>query len=402
MRSSYTRGRGQGLLFLREHSTFANITPGEVRIGSSVPIAAVSEARLSSLLAAAADGIVMIDDEARILMFNTACEAMFGYPAADIIGRNIQILMPSESAETLDDYIGEFTQPGLREVTGRHRDGTLFPVDLSVGEAMTPDGPQFIGILRDLRARHETEQRLNRLQGDLIRMARVSAMDEMGAALAHELNQPLTALMLYLQAAERVNFREPEPARLSPQVLGILEKAVSEAERAGGIIQRIRQFVEKQESVRQLLDLNPLIDDAVELTLLGHPRGIRIRREYASDLPRVMGDPILIQQLVVNLVRNAIEAVNGRAAADVRIVTRSTASAIELAVSDTGPGIAAERLPDLFKAFASSSTTSMGLGLAIAKTIAQNHGGELTADPGGEGRGACFTLTLPLPERAAL
>jgi two-component system sensor kinase FixL len=344
----------------------------------------------------------VIDDEARILMFNKACEAMFGYPAADIIGRNIQILMPSENAETRDDYLGNFARPGVRKVSGRHRDGTLFTIDLSVGETMTPDGRQFIGILRDLRERHETEQRLNRLQGDLIRMARVSAMDEMGAALAHELNQPLTALMLYLQAAERVNFREPEAARLSPQVLGILEKAVSEAERAGAIIQRIRQFVEKQESVRQLLDLNPLIDDAVELTLLGHPQGIRICREFASDLPRVMGDPIQIQQLVVNLVRNAIEAVNGRAAADVRIVTRSTAGAVELAVSDTGPGIAAERLPDLFKAFASSSTTSMGLGLAIAKTIAQNHGGELTADPGGDGRGACFTLTLPLPERAVV
>ena len=354
------------------------------------------------MLSAAADGIVVIDDEARILMFNQACEAMFGYPAADIIGRNIQFLMPSEFAEIRDGEAVDFVRPGVRQVGGRHRDGSLFTIDLSVGEAMTPDGRQFIGILRDLRQRHETEQRLNRLQGDLIRMARVSAMDEMGAALAHELNQPLTALMLYLQAAERVNVREPEPARLSPQVLGILEKAISEAERAGAIIQRIRQFVEKQESVRQLLDLNPLIDDAVELTLLGHPRGIRVCREFAPGLPRVMGDPIQIQQLVVNLVRNAMEAVNGRAAAEVHIVTRSAAGAVELAISDSGPGIAADRLPDLFKAFASSKTTSMGLGLAIAKTIAQNHGGELTADPGGEGRGACFTLTLPLPDQAAI
>jgi two-component system sensor kinase FixL len=343
----------------------------------------------------------VFDDEARILLFNRACEAMFGYPAADIIGRHVQLLMPSECTDARDGHIGDFAQSGVRQVSGRHRDGTLFTIDLSVGETMTPDGRQFVGVLRDLRERHETEQRLNRLQADLIRMARVSAMDEMGAALAHELNQPLTALMLYLQAAERVNFREPEAARLSPQVLGIIEKAIGEAERAGTIIQRIRQFVEKQESVRQLLDLNPLIDDAVELTLLGHPRGIRVCREFAPGLPHVMGDPIQIQQLVVNLVRNAIEAVNGRAAADVHIVTRSVAGAIELAISDTGPGIAADRLPDLFKAFASASTTSMGLGLAIAKTIAQNHGGELTADPGGEGRGACFTLTLPLPERAA-
>jgi two-component system sensor kinase FixL len=358
--------------------------------------------RLPDLFAAAADGIVVIDDEARILMFNKACEAMFGYPAADIVGRGIEILVPSENAQTRDDYIDAFRRPGMREVVGRHRDGTSFAIELSVGETMTQDGRQFVGILRDLRPRHETEQRLNRLQADLIRMARVSAMDEMGAALAHELNQPLTALMLYLQAGERMNAREVDFARLSPQVLGILEKAIGEAERAGAIIQRIRQFVEKQESVRQLLDLNPLIDDAVELTLLGHPPGIRVRREFASGLPRMMGDPIQIQQLVVNLVRNAVEAVNGRDSADILIATRLTASAVELAVSDNGPGIAVDLLPDLFKAFAASKTTSMGLGLAIAKTIAQNHGGELTADPGGHGRGACFTLTLPLPEKAAI
>jgi two-component system sensor kinase FixL len=354
------------------------------------------------MLAAAVDGIVVIDDAGRILMFNKACEAMFGYPAADIIGRNIQVLMPSEGAETCAGDSGYVAKSGVRQVGGRHRDGTALTIDLSLGEAMTPDGRQFIGILRDLRHRHETEQRLNRLQADLIRMARVSAMDEMGAALAHELNQPLTALMLYLQAAERVNMREPEPARLSPQVLGILEKAISEAERAGGIIQRIRQFVEKQESVRQSVEFNPLIDDAVELTLLGHPPGIRICRDFAAGLPRVTVDPIQIQQLVVNLLRNAIDAVNGRVPADVHIVTRLVAGAVELAISDTGPGIAADRLPDLFKAFANSRTTSMGLGLAIAKTIAQNHGGDLTADPGGEGRGACFTLMLPLPDQTAI
>lgn len=359
------------------------------------------ETQLPNLFAAAADGIVVIDHEARIVMFNKACEAMFGYPAADIVGRSIQLLLPSDSARTHDTYIDEFRRPGVREVAGRHRDGMLLAIDLSVGEMPTPEGLQFVGILRDLRSRHETEQRLNRLQADLIRMARVSAMDEMGAALAHELNQPLTALMLYLQAAERMNQREPEPARLSPQVLGILEKAIGEAERAGAIIQRIRQFVEKQESVRRLFDVNPLVDDAVALTLLGHSRGIRIHKDFAADLPRVMGDPIQIQQLVVNLVRNAVEAVEGREAADVRIATQRTAGAVELTVSDSGPGIAAELLPDLFKAFASSKTTSMGLGLAIAQTIAQNHGGALTADAGGNGRGACFTLTLPLPDKAA-
>ena len=360
----------------------------------------VSGARLLSVLDTAADGIIVIDARGRIMVFNKACEKMFGFPAAQVIGENVKVVMPTEYAVAHDEYIGSYIRTGDkkiigigREVHGRHADGTVFPLELSVGEAQTPDGRQFIGILRDLRPRKESEQRLAELQSELVHLARVSAIDEMGAAIAHELNQPLTALMLYLQAIRRAHAKGID---LKAMTGDILDKATGEAERAGHIIQRMRQFVEKRDPVRQLRVLDPLVDDAIELTLLGQRHRIAIGREQEDNLPLVMVDPVQIQQIIVNLVRNAIEAAGQSKRPAVRIATRRTAGHVVLEVSDNGPGIAPEALPKLFQAFATSKHRGMGLGLAISRTIAQNHGGDLVVDPGGQGRGACFALSLPI------
>src|SRR5262245_46656657 len=217
-----------------------------------------------------------MDEQARILVFNKACERLFGYAAADMVGRSVNIIMPPEYAQEHDRYVADDTRTGVkriigigREMKGKHRDGSVIPIELSVSEAHTPDGRQFVGIVRDLRLRKNEETRLNQLQADLVHMARVSAMDEMGAALAHELNQPLTAVMLYLQAIKRAHESDPGRGILSETARVIFEKALREAERAGNIIQRMRYFVEKREPRRRFLDLNPLVDDAVELTLLG-------------------------------------------------------------------------------------------------------------------------------------
>jgi two-component system sensor kinase FixL len=231
-------------------------------------------------------------------------------------------------------------------------------------------------------------------------MARVSAIDEMGAALAHELNQPLTALMLYLQAVERACAKLPAVNQLPISVLGILEKAVREAERAGSIIQRMRQFVEKRDPVRRLLAFNPLIEDAIELTVLGSRPGTRIKRTMGPDLPQVLVDPVQIQQVVVNLVRNALEAVKDCEIQDVHVSTQRTDLGVAMSVRDSGPGISRDLVPEMFKAFSSSKSQGLGLGLTISRTIAQTHGGRLTVDPGGNGQGACFTLELPLPTSA--
>lgn len=364
----------------------------------------VSDARLASVLDTAADGIIVIDERARILVFNKACEQMFGISAAEAVGQNVKLVMPTEYAVDHDQYVASYISTGVkkiigigREVRGRHADGTVFPVELSVGEAATPDGRQFIGILRDLRPRKESEQRLADLQSELVHLARVSAIDEMGAAIAHELNQPLTALMLYLQAIRRAHSKGVD---INKVVGDILDKAAGEAERAGHIIQRMRQFVEKREPERHLRDIDPLVDEAIDLTLLGQAHRVRITRESSGKLPDVSVDPVQVQQIVVNLVRNGIEAAAQTAQPALRVSTRLLDGNVRIEVQDNGAGIAPEALPKLFEAFASSKRRGMGLGLAISRTIAQNHGGDLLVDPGGNGKGACFALVLPVARPA--
>jgi len=364
------------------------------------------ESLLLSVLDTAVDGIIIIDQHARILVYNQACERLFGYAASEALGRNVRLIMPAEFSRHHDRYIAEYLSTGRRKIIGigrevraQHRDGTVFPVDLSVGEAMTSEGRRFIGIIHDLRQRYANEERLNQLQANMVHMARVSTMDEMGAALAHELNQPLTALMLYLQAVERACERPDSPGPIPENVLAVLHKAVREAERAGNIIQRMRQFVEKRNPQRRLVAINPLVEDALELTQFGtRPGATRIKCDFEVDLPQLLVDPVQIQQILVNLARNALEAVKGQPKPEIAITTCRAENNVVIRVEDNGPGIQAEAIPDLFKAFASSKNQGLGLGLAISKTIAQSHGGTLEVDPGGKGRGARFTLSLPLTE----
>lgn len=362
----------------------------------------VSEARLLSVLDTAVDAIIVIDENARILVYNKACEGLFGHPAADMIGKNVKAIMPPRYSEAHDSYIENYRRTGEaqiigigRQVEAMHRDGTVFPVDLSVGEAKTPDGRQFIGILRDGRPRAAYEERLAELQAELVHMARVSAMDEMGSAIAHELNQPLTAAMLYLQAAVRRMKQAAEPP--DPMVLDVIAKAGREADRAATIIQRMRDFIEKREPKRKQSTVAALVDDALELALVGsRRRDIEIVCAIPEDLPAVEVDAIQIEQILVNLFRNAVEVIGEADERRIEIAAVVMADVLRISVSDSGPGIPANQLPDLFKAFASSKRSGLGLGLAISRSIAQNHGGDLTVDPGGGGHGACFRLDLPV------
>jgi two-component system sensor kinase FixL len=231
-----------------------------------------------------------------------------------------------------------------------------------------------------------------------MRMLRMLALDELGAALSHEVNQPLTALMLYLQAVARAIEKQTPGSDLS-KVLAILEKAAHEAERVGDIVQRVRQFTEKRSPERQLVDLAPLVTEAIELAVVGSAPTTRVIQVSAPDLPRVLVDPLQIQQVVVNLVRNALETNKLRLASEVRVATRREAHQILVVVEDDGPGIPPETLRDLFKPF--SPRMVEGLGLAISRTIAQNHGGALNVDPGDGGHGARYALALPLPPAGA-
>lgn len=352
----------------------------------------------------AGDGILVLDSRGTILVFNRACEALFGWSAQDVVGRSAAMLFDDANASgagPLADRLRALAGTG-REMTARHRDGASVPVEISLSEAETLDGPQFIAILRDLRPRREAEERFGQLQAELMHLARVSAMDQMGAALAHELNQPLTALTLYLQMLGKLHARQTAGAYRSPpdpdlhrtldEVIG---KAMREAGRAGQIIQAMRHFIEKGSPERRPEALNPLVDEAIELTLLGQRARIRVCRRLARGLPPVHVEAVQIQQVVVNLLRNAIEVLDGRPDGRITVETQGLSEHVALVVRDNGPGIPPAALEGLFRPFSSSKPAGLGLGLAISRSIARNHGGELTVDPGGSGRGAAFTLLLP-------
>ena len=368
--------------------------------------ASETEARLASVLDTAVDGIIVIDEAGRILVFNKASEALFGYGADEVFGRSVNLIMPAAQSARHDAHVARYLATGERkvigvgrEVIGLHRDGTEIPIELSVGEADTQDGRQFIGILRDLTRRRDAERRLNQLQTQLVHLARVSAMDEMAAALAHEINQPLTATLLYLQAIRRRIAAASEVHAADDPLLDILAKAIREAERAGAIIERMRNFVEKREPERRPIDFVGLIEESLEFALAG-TNAIEIQRDIAPDLPAIEADPVQIQQILVNLLRNAVEAVGGSENPWLNIVVSRDGGHLVFALTDSGPGIDPGVFANMFKAFATTKRSGMGLGLAISRSIAQNHGGDLVAEPGGCGRGACFRLRLPLAATA--
>jgi two-component system sensor kinase FixL len=367
--------------------------------------ASASQALMSSVLDAAAQGILVVDGCAHILIFNKACERLFGYPAVEMVGRSVDAIFPTDGGAGGAAHAGDAARFDIgrmtgaeHQVSGRHRDGTMLPIELSVGEAAAAQDRIFVAILRDLRPRNEAEQRMARLQGDLMRIQRILAMDEMGAALAHEVNQPLTALMLYLQAVERAAANLPGGSAFSQAALDILDKAVGEAERVGQIVQRMRQFTEKHDPERRLIDLNPLVADAVDFALIGVKASTRVARTLSPHLPRVLVDPLQVQQIVVNLMRNALGPSSASGGFEIRVATRREPDHIVVVIEDDGPGIPPDIFPDLFKPF--SGRVVEGLGLAISRTIAQNHGGGLHVDPGGDGSGARYTLRLPLPPDA--
>jgi two-component system, LuxR family, sensor kinase FixL len=222
---------------------------------------------------------------------------------------------------------------------------------------------------------------------------RVAGVDAMGAALAHELNQPLAALMLYLQSLQRACARD---ASVAPLLIELVGKGLREAERAGEIVRRMRRFSARGEPERLLSDMNALANDSIELGMLGAPKKTQLKRQLDTALPVVACDAVQIRQVMVNLIKNAVEATSRRPKPQITVATEIRDGFAQLSVADNGPGVDPRIQDRLFRAFQTSKPQGMGLGLAISRMIAQNHGGDLVLVPGEIGGGACFGLRLPL------
>lgn len=363
---------------------------------------------LTAVVGAAPDAIVTIDSNGLIQSFNPAAERIFGYAAAETVGRNVKMLMPPHFSERHDSFIANYLRTGEkriigigRVVVGLRKDETTFPMELAVGEARSGNDRIFAGFVRDITRRQQADQRIQELQSELLHISRLSDMGQLASALAHELNQPLTAIANYAQASRLLlaGGSPADPARL----VDLSEKVIDQAERAGQIIRRLRGFVEKREIERLPHDLNRLVEEACALALVGaRDEGVNVVYNFVRDLPPVEVDKVQIQQVVVNLVRNAIEATRSTDRRELIVTTaRRAPDLIAMTVRDSGAGIAPEIADRLFQPFVTTKKGGMGVGLSICLSIAEAHGGQLTAGPA-DGGGTVFQLTLPATRDAAL
>ena len=364
------------------------------------------EAHLQSILDTVPDAVVVIDERGLMQSFSAAAERLFGWSPPEVIGRNVNMLMPSPYRDAHDGYLGRYLKTGERRiigigrvVVGLRRDGSTFPMELSVGEIKVASQRFFTGFVRDLTERQQTEARLQELQSELVHVSRLTAMGEMASALAHELNQPLSAIANYLRGSRRL-LEKGDPADV-PRLAEALDKAGAQAIRAGDVIRRLRDFIGRGESERRIESISKLIEEASALALVGVKElGVRVTMQFDPHADLVLADRVQIQQVVINLLRNAVDAMRGAQVAELRVRAAAQGDGFTvISVSDTGSGMTEEVKRRLFEPFMTTKKDGMGVGLSICRTIVEAHGGSIWA-ANNQGPGATFAFTLPLAEVA--
>lgn len=364
-------------------------------------------AEIHAILDTAVDAILTINSNGTIDSFNQAASKMFGYSPEQVAGKNVTMLMAEPYRSQHDDYLKHYLVTGEariinigRELSAVDARGLEFPIYLAVSEIQVAGQRRFTGIIRDLTEQQASRQALAEQREKLAHVGRLSTMGEMTASIAHEINQPLTAISMYAQAGLKLLERGGDDSKLKDA----LEKLNTQALRAGAVIERIQRFAKSQEGVRELIDPNTLVVDLLKLAESdARLHAMELVAELSDNLPALYVDPIQIQQVALNLIRNAIDAMNeidcrnGR-----RIVISSRllpGEVIEIAVKDLGPGVAEDQVDLLFTPFHTTKRDGMGMGLSICRSIITEHGGELSYmnnDPASSEPGATFYFRIPV------
>ncbi len=369
--------------------------------------AIAAERRFRLVVEAAPSAMVMVDRTGAIVMVNAQAERVFGYSRTELLGRPVEMLVPPRYRPHHPGLRESFfREPRARpmgagrELYGLKKDGSEFPVEIGLNPIETDEGTMVLSAIVDITERKTSEaalrgseRRLQELHAELLHVSRLSAMGQMAAMVAHELNQPLTAISNYMEAAATLLDRGGElpVARLR----GAVSRAGEQAIRAGQIIQQLRGFVSRGDSEKRIEAVSPLVREAAELALLGtKQKGVNIRIEENLADAVILADKIQIQQVLLNLLRNAVEAVADLEYREVALVAETHDGMVRISVIDNGPGLSDDVKARLFQPFVSTKKTGMGMGLSICHNIVTAHDGRLWAEANPDG-GTIFHLTLP-------
>ena len=358
------------------------------------------QAQLQSILDTVPEAMIVIDERGIMRSFSTTAERLFGWTAAEAVGKNVSILMPQPYRKEHDGYLDRYRTTGERRiigigriVVGERKDGSTFPMELAVGEAKVGPERYFTGFVRDLTERRTQERRMQDLQSELVHVSRLTAMGEMASSLAHELNQPLSAITSYLRGAATLLKADSVD---KDRVREALDRSADQALRAGDIIKSLREFVAKGETQQTLENPGILLEEAAALALVGaREQDVRVSLRCDRELPDILADKVQIQQVAHNLIRNAVEAMETTSRRDLAIEVTQRGDVALFSVADTGTGINPEIAQHLFQPFVTSKAYGMGVGLSICRTIIEAHGGRITARPN-DGGGTVFEFTIPL------
>jgi PAS domain S-box-containing protein len=358
-------------------------------------------AHLESILATVPDAMVVSDEKGIIRSFSATAVKMFGYQPEEIIGTSVKYLMPLPYRDNHDGILHRSWQTGERRITesgrvavAQRKDGSTFPMEVHLGEMESGGGRFFTAFIRDLTDRQYTEKRMQELQTELAYMSRLTAMGEMGSTLAHEVNQPLTAIASYLKGCGMILDRMD--GEHVPMLRHGIEGAVEEALRAGEVIRQLRTFVARGETDQEVEDLRKLIEEASALALAGaKDKGIKVDFDLPHESPKVLVSRVQIQQVLLNLVRNAMEAMQDveERSLTIEAEVEDEDATVRLSIRDTGPGLASSVQEKLFTPFTTTKQTGMGVGLSICRTIVEAHGGKIWADST-PGKGTAFHFTV--------
>lgn len=366
-----------------------------------------NEAQLRSILETIPVAMIVIDDAGMILSFSATAERIFGYAAHEIVGEDVSALMPSPDRERHGGYLRAYDATGIRRTIGaarvataRRRDGTVFPIEMHIGEAQVGAERVYTGFIRDLTERQRTAKQLHDLQHELAQVSRVTALGTLATTLAHELNQPLTAIANYVQAAR--DLLDQPNGETHDLLREALDDCATQSLRVGKIFGRLQDFIARGDSARRVEDLRRVVDESIALALIEvEIANVEVTVALDPGCCFVMIDRVQVHQVLVNLLHNALEAMQPVVGRRLHVTSSChSAQCVQISVDDSGPGLPTEVAERLFEPFNSTKAHGLGLGLSICRSIVESHGGRIWTERSRLG-GCAFHLTLLRANAAA-